>query len=94
MFGCIFDVICVAAFGFTLKEHFCEQVNLKHCSFSDNFSFQLRAHLELVKKHQHQQTAINLNNPESQAMHLETRLAQLESAINMELWQVGQDLKL
>lgn len=47
----------------------------------------LRAHLGLVHKHQHQQTAINLNNPESQAMHLETRLVQLDSAINMELWQ-------
>jgi hypothetical protein len=50
---------------------------------------QLRTHLGHVFKHQHQQTAINLNNPDSQAMHLETRLVQLDSAINMELWQVG-----
>jgi len=50
---------------------------------------QLRTHLGHVQKHQHQQTAINLNNPDSQAMHLETRLAQLDSAIQMELWQVG-----
>ena len=42
-----------------------------------------------MHKHQHQQTAINLNNPDSQAMHLETRLVQLDSAINMELWQVS-----
>lgn len=49
---------------------------------------QLRTHLALVHKHQHQQTAINLNNPDSQAMHLETRLVQLDNAINMELWQV------
>ncbi|XP_041371282.1 eukaryotic translation initiation factor 3 subunit A-like isoform X3 [Gigantopelta aegis] len=47
----------------------------------------LRTHLGHVHKHQHQQTAINLNNPESQAMHLETRLEQLNNAINMELWQ-------
>lgn len=47
----------------------------------------LRTHLGLVHKHQHQQTAINLNNPDSQAMHLETRLVQLDNAINMELWQ-------
>ncbi|XP_052101491.1 eukaryotic translation initiation factor 3 subunit A-like [Mytilus californianus] len=47
----------------------------------------LRTHLSLVHKHQHQQTAINLNNPDSQAMHLETRLVQLDNAINMELWQ-------
>ena len=50
---------------------------------------QLRTHLGHVHKHQHQQTAINLNNPDSQAMHLETRLVQLDSAINMELWQVS-----
>ncbi|XP_046545419.1 eukaryotic translation initiation factor 3 subunit A-like [Haliotis rubra] len=47
----------------------------------------LRTHLGHIHKHQHQQTAINLNNPDSQAMHLETRLEQLNSAINMELWQ-------
>ncbi|CAM1317879.1 EIF3A (predicted), partial [Pycnogonum litorale] len=47
----------------------------------------LRAHLGQIQKHQHQQTAINLNNPESQAMHLETRLVQLDSSITMELWQ-------
>merc|ERR1712121_419239 len=31
--------------------------------------------------------SIKLNNPDSQAMHLETRLAQLDTAITMELWQ-------
>lgn len=50
-------------------------------------SFQLRTHLGQIHRHQHQQTAINLGNPESQAMHLETRLFQLDSAITMELWQ-------
>lgn len=48
---------------------------------------QLRTHLGHIHKHQHQQTAINLNNPDSQNMHLETRLVQLDSAISMELWQ-------
>uniref|UniRef100_T1D215 Eukaryotic translation initiation factor 3 subunit A n=1 Tax=Cupiennius salei TaxID=6928 RepID=T1D215_CUPSA len=47
----------------------------------------LRAHLGHIHKHQNQQTSVNLNNPESQAMHLETRLVQLDSAIQMELWQ-------
>nr|XP_022338776.1 eukaryotic translation initiation factor 3 subunit A-like isoform X2 [Crassostrea virginica] len=47
----------------------------------------LRTHLGHIHKHQHQATAINLNNPDSQAMHLETRLEQLDSAIKMELWQ-------
>ncbi|KAI0236259.1 Eukaryotic translation initiation factor 3 subunit A [Lamellibrachia satsuma] len=47
----------------------------------------LRTHLSQIHKHQHQQRAINLDKPESQAMHLETRLVQLDSAIQMELWQ-------
>ncbi|XP_076368873.1 eukaryotic translation initiation factor 3 subunit a [Tachypleus tridentatus] len=47
----------------------------------------LRTHFSHIQKHQNQQTAVNLNNPESQAMHLETRLVQLDIAIQMELWQ-------
>lgn len=56
----------------------------------------LHTHLDTLKKNQvqvntagtHQsQNFINLNNAESQAMHLETRLVQLDSAIQMELWQ-------
>lgn len=48
----------------------------------------LRMHLGQIQRHHNQSTAINLNNPESQSMHLETRLVQLDSAISMELWQV------
>lgn len=48
----------------------------------------LRMHLGQIQRHHNQSTAINLNNPESQSMHLETRLVQLDSAIAMELWQV------
>ncbi|XP_065925615.1 eukaryotic translation initiation factor 3 subunit A isoform X3 [Magallana gigas] len=51
-----------------------------------NLDEELRTHLGHIHKHQHQTTAINLN-PESQGMHLETRLEQLDSAIKMELWQ-------
>jgi translation initiation factor 3 subunit A len=47
----------------------------------------LRTHLGHIYKHQNQQRAININNPETQYMHLETRLVQLDSAIQMELWQ-------
>ncbi|XP_041424299.1 eukaryotic translation initiation factor 3 subunit A isoform X2 [Xenopus laevis] len=47
----------------------------------------LRMHLSQIQRHHNQSTAINLNNPESQSMHLETRLVQLDSAISMELWQ-------
>lgn len=52
----------------------------------------LRMHLSQIQRHHNQSTAINLNNPESQSMHLETRLVQLDSAISMELWQVCCEL--
>ncbi|XP_054167038.1 eukaryotic translation initiation factor 3 subunit A-like [Oppia nitens] len=55
----------------------------------------LHTHLDILKKQQQQQqqvghqqqNIINLSSPESQAMHLETRLVQLDNAIQMELWQ-------
>ncbi|UYV76326.1 EIF3A [Cordylochernes scorpioides] len=48
----------------------------------------LRGHLGHLHKHGHHQVvAINLSNPESQALHLETRMVQLDTAITMELWQ-------
>ncbi|XP_071827297.1 eukaryotic translation initiation factor 3 subunit A-like [Apostichopus japonicus] len=47
----------------------------------------LRNHLALIQKHQNQPLSINLNSPESQQVHLDTRLFQLETAIHMELWQ-------
>ncbi|KAJ8025425.1 Eukaryotic translation initiation factor 3 subunit A [Holothuria leucospilota] len=47
----------------------------------------LRNHLALIQKHQNQPLSINLSSPESQQIHLDTRLFQLETAIHMELWQ-------
>lgn len=56
----------------------------------------LRTHMDYLRKTQlnvqqqptHTQShMVNLNNPESLAMHLETRLIQLESATQIELWQ-------
>lgn len=58
----------------------------------------LHTHLDILKKQQQQltqlqptthavQNIVNLSNPESQALHLETRLQQLDCAITMELWQ-------
>ena len=55
-------------------------------------SAQLHTHMEHVLKHQNQQRAINLNNAESQTMHLETRLVLLDSSIQIELWQVKSTL--
>lgn len=47
----------------------------------------IRNHLTQVQKYQVQPNSINLNNTDSLQMHLETRLSQLDSAIQMELWQ-------
>lgn len=63
--------------------NFCKKI----CLFF-NFHGQLRNHLALIQKHQNQPLSINLNSPESQQVHLDTRLFQLETAIHMELWQV------
>jgi len=52
----------------------------------------LRNHLDLIAKQQHStgnnmNMFINLNNPETQQLNMETRHNQLEAAIHMELWQ-------
>ena len=47
----------------------------------------LRNHLELILKQAPSNMTINLNNAETQQMNLDTRLVQLDAAIQMELWQ-------
>lgn len=48
----------------------------------------LRNHLDLIIKNANPNAnTINLNNPETQQMNLDTRLVQLDAAIHMELWQ-------
>lgn len=76
---CLYHDIARQAFKFCLKYNRKTEFR-KLCDH-------LRTHLGQIHRHQSQQTAVNLNNPESQAMHLETRLVQLDSAIQMELWQ-------
>lgn len=44
--------------------------------------FQLNQQPQMLHAHM-----VNLNNPDSLALHLETRLIQLESAVQIELWQ-------
>ncbi|XP_003741206.1 eukaryotic translation initiation factor 3 subunit A [Galendromus occidentalis] len=46
----------------------------------------LRSHLQLIHRYQSNVTAVNLQSSETQQMHLETRLTQLDIAIKMELW--------
>merc|ERR1712226_9917 len=47
----------------------------------------LRNHLDLVLKQSPSPLTINLNNADTQQMNLDTRLVQLDAAIQMELWQ-------
>ncbi len=48
----------------------------------------LRKHVEGIEKYQNMPNAINFNNPESLQIHLEIRLAQLNAAQKLDLWQV------
>ena len=47
----------------------------------------IRTHFTQSKKYAQQIYSVNLQSPETQALHLETRLVQLDTAIAMELWQ-------
>lgn len=51
----------------------------------------LRKHLEDIAKLPAQTVNVSLSNPETQQYNLETRLCQLDYAIQMELWQVSHD---
>ncbi|KAK9448907.1 uncharacterized protein V1518DRAFT_416662 [Limtongia smithiae] len=47
----------------------------------------LRNHLQAAAKNSSQVHAINLNDPDTLQRHLDTRLAQLNVAVDLELWQ-------
>ncbi|CAO1630037.1 unnamed protein product [Jaminaea pallidilutea] len=47
----------------------------------------LRTHLQNVARNSHHTHAINLNDPDTLQRHLDTRFAQLNAAVELELWQ-------
>lgn len=47
----------------------------------------IRTHFSQAQRYAQQPNSINIHAPETQALHLGTRLLQLETAIAMELWQ-------
>ena len=47
----------------------------------------MRTHLVNVAKYQGQSTSVDLSNPDTQLLYLETRFQQLEAAATLELWQ-------
>lgn len=65
--------------------HFCLKYNRK-MEFR-KLSEKLRKHLDDIGKVSTQSANVNISKPETQQLNLETRLNQLDSAIQMELWQ-------
>ncbi|GAA5977387.1 hypothetical protein JCM11641_000082 [Rhodosporidiobolus odoratus] len=49
----------------------------------------LRSHLASSQKYTHQAHSINLNDPDTLQRHLDTRFQQLNTAVELELWQEG-----
>ncbi|GAA5902113.1 hypothetical protein JCM6882_006704 [Rhodosporidiobolus microsporus] len=49
----------------------------------------LRSHLASSQKYTHQAHSINLNEPDTLQRHLDTRFQQLNTAVELELWQEG-----
>jgi translation initiation factor 3 subunit A len=47
----------------------------------------IRTHFQQSQKYSQQTYSVNIQLPETQALHLDTRLLQLDTAIAMELWQ-------
>lgn len=47
----------------------------------------LRLHLSNVAKYSHQPHSINLSDPDTLQHHLDTRFAQLNTSVELELWQ-------
>ena len=72
----------VAQMGF----RFCQQYN-RRPEFR-KLCDTIRTHFTQSQKYSQQMYSVNFQLPETQALHLETRLVQLDTAIAMELWQV------
>merc|ERR1719431_2270060 len=47
----------------------------------------LRNHVKLSEQRHGTQFSVNLSNPDTQSLHLETKICQLDSAVHIELWQ-------
>jgi len=71
----------VAQMGF----RFCQQYN-RRTEFR-KLCETIRSHLSQSQKYSQQTYSVNFQSAETQALHLETRLVQLDTAIEMELWQ-------
>lgn len=75
----IYQQIAQQAFKFCLKHQ--RKVEFRRLCET------LRLHLANVAKYSHQQHSINLSDPETLQHHLDTRFAQLNTSVELELWQ-------
>ncbi|KAH9849176.1 hypothetical protein C2E23DRAFT_402471 [Lenzites betulinus] len=75
----IYQQIAQQAFKFCLKHQ--RKVEFRRLCET------LRLHLSNVAKYAHQPHAINLSDPETLQRHLDTRFAQLNTSVELELWQ-------
>lgn len=65
---------------------FC-QVHERKADFRRLCEQRLRKDIANAAKYGHQQHAVNLSDPDTLARHLDTRFLQLETAVQLELWQ-------
>ncbi|KAF7313200.1 Eukaryotic translation initiation factor 3 subunit A [Mycena kentingensis (nom. inval.)] len=75
----IYQAIAQQAFKFCLKHQ--RKVEFRRLCET------LRLHLSNVAKYSHQPHSINLSDPETLQHHLDTRFAQLNTSVELELWQ-------
>ncbi|PPQ90337.1 hypothetical protein CVT25_007739 [Psilocybe cyanescens] len=75
----IYQQIAQQAFKFCLKHQ--RKVEFRRLCET------LRLHLSNVAKYSHQQHSINLSDPDTLQHHLDTRFAQLNTSVELELWQ-------
>ncbi|KAI0331567.1 hypothetical protein GY45DRAFT_1275700 [Cubamyces sp. BRFM 1775] len=75
----IYQQIAQQAFKFCLKHQ--RKVEFRRLCET------LRLHLANVAKYAHQPHAINLSDPDTLQHHLDTRFAQLNTSVELELWQ-------
>ncbi|KAF7334436.1 Eukaryotic translation initiation factor 3 subunit A [Mycena venus] len=75
----IYQTIAQQAFKFCLKHN--RKVEFRRLCET------LRLHLSNVAKYSHQPHSINLADPETLQHHLDTRFAQLNTSVELELWQ-------
>ncbi|KAI0631697.1 hypothetical protein C8Q77DRAFT_1177634 [Trametes polyzona] len=75
----IYQQIAQQAFKFCLKHQ--RKVEFRRLCET------LRLHLSNVAKYGHQPHAINLSDPDTLQHHLDTRFAQLNTSVELELWQ-------